>query len=196
MLEVFKLGRKPDNSIGNITSALQWPQVWQLNISSYKYDIEMEMIILSGYKFCWFIPYWQSSSELIGLGIACNGKFIMSCGSDGKVELREPKGAILKTFLSGQSSPVEARISPCGRFIAVAGPQDIEMFEVKTNPSSGNMEDPAVKWKIPVGKGAKIASFAFNTDSSKLAVVREDGNWLLFDTTGTKIFVIIVGLTF
>lgn len=31
MLEVFKLGRKPDNSIGNITSALQWPQVWQLD---------------------------------------------------------------------------------------------------------------------------------------------------------------------
>lgn len=27
ILEVFKLGRKPDNSVGNITSALQWPQV-------------------------------------------------------------------------------------------------------------------------------------------------------------------------
>lgn len=28
MLEVFKLGKKPDNSVGNITSAIQWPQVF------------------------------------------------------------------------------------------------------------------------------------------------------------------------
>lgn len=121
----------------------------------------------------------------MGLGIACNGKFIMSCSSSGTLELREPKGSVLYRFLTGQMTIVEAKISPCGRFVVVAGHKDIEMYEVKVNPSTGAVQEPTLKWKIVSGKDqAQLSSFAFNTDSSKLAVVKEDGNWLLYDTTG------------
>ncbi|CAL8129698.1 unnamed protein product [Orchesella dallaii] len=156
MLEVYKLGRKPDNSIGNITPSLQWPQ------------------------------NAEKSQDYVGLGVACNGKYVMSCIADGTVELRD-KGTILKKFLSPLPKTVGARVSPCGRYIAVFGQQDVVIFLVKFNATSGQVEDVDVKWKVKVKGSSDITSIDFNTDSSKLVMLCQSGSWHLYDTTGSRV---------
>jgi WD40 repeat protein len=53
--------------------------------------------------------------ELVGVGIACNGLYIMSCSKDGNMIIWDLKGGILERVKVPMEVATCAKVSPCGR---------------------------------------------------------------------------------
>ncbi|GIY59527.1 transducin beta-like protein 2 [Caerostris extrusa] len=195
-LQVYKVGKKSDGSLGNFEMILNFP-------SAHKADI-------------------------INIGIACNGHFIMSCSSDTSIIIWDLKGqrqrncceidhcAVL-TFLVLSSSKqwppmnlvqvqknikiiwhlVEGKVlstidtlhinnyyacvSPCGRFVASSGfTPDVRVWEVCFS-KTGEFKEVKRAFELK-GHSSGIHHFSFSNDSSRMLTTSKDGTWKLWDT--------------
>jgi len=119
----------------------------------------------------------------VGAGIACNGRFIMSCSKDGKMVIWGIKGNELETLSAVSGEACSAKVSPCGRYVAACGSKAaIVVYEIIFN-SESNYRGSKEFCKLD-GHDSLIYDMAFNADSSRIVTVTESGKWRLFDTTG------------
>jgi mRNA-capping enzyme len=58
---------------------------------------------------------------VVGLGIACNGKYIMSCSEKNELVVWDLKGEQLAKVDTYLMTTICAQISPCARFIVASG---------------------------------------------------------------------------
>ncbi len=63
----------------------------------------------------------KHQTELINIGLSCNGKFIMTCSRDTIVNVWSIKGEILDTIDTKLMKNTYASVSKCGRFFGVCG---------------------------------------------------------------------------
>jgi WD40 repeat protein len=160
-IEVFKLGKKRDGSIGNITK--------------------------SALKYC-----MTHEDSIVGLGIACSGKFMMTCSSNSHLAIWDLKGNLLDEMIIANGVTHAAKVSICGRFVGVAG-------EYNSSPSLIIREVIFKDNKKYAGVGTAfmggdhqvpVYAFDFNTDSSKIVSLDNKGSWKLFDTSGNRMDVV------
>ncbi|OWF53107.1 transducin beta-like protein 2 [Mizuhopecten yessoensis] len=120
-------------------------------------------------------------SDIISIGIATNGRFIMSCGSDTTILIWTIKGEVLDTIDTHQMNNSFACVSPCGRFVASSGfTPDVKVWEVCFD-KNGSYVDTKRAFELK-GHSAGVYSFSFNNDSSRMASVSKDGTWKYWDT--------------
>ncbi|KAF7284587.1 hypothetical protein GWI33_021869 [Rhynchophorus ferrugineus] len=123
------------------------------------------------------------NSDIIGLDIASNGKFIMTCSNKTDMIIWDLKGeklAVLDTFLMNTTC---AKISPCGRFIVASGfTPEAKTWEVIFNKTGEFKEVKPITQLTLGGHTSGIYDVAFDVDSSHMATVSKDGTWRLFDT--------------
>lgn len=58
---------------------------------------------------------------MVGLGIACNGKYIMSCSEKNELVMWDLRGMQLAKVETYLMTTICAQISPCARFIVASG---------------------------------------------------------------------------
>jgi len=63
----------------------------------------------------------QHVDDVIGFGISCNGKYILSCSKSTDLVLWDLKGQMIANVDTYLMNNYCGRISPCGRFIAASG---------------------------------------------------------------------------
>ncbi|XP_060075371.1 transducin beta-like protein 2 [Ylistrum balloti] len=120
-------------------------------------------------------------ADIIRIGIASNGKYIMSCGSDTTIIIWTIKGEVLESIDTHQMNNSFACVSPCGRFVASSGfTPDVKVWEVCFN-KNGSYSDTKRAFELK-GHTAGVYSFSFNNDSSRMASVSKDGTWKYWDT--------------
>ena len=61
------------------------------------------------------------SEDVVGLDIACNGNFILTCSKANDLVIWDLKGQILASVDTILHTTHKARVSPCGRFAAASG---------------------------------------------------------------------------
>ncbi|CAG9767198.1 unnamed protein product [Ceutorhynchus assimilis] len=122
-------------------------------------------------------------TDVIGMGIASNGKFIMTCSNKTDMivwDLKGEKLAKLDTFLMSTEC---AKISPCGRFIVASGfTPEAKTWEVVFDKSGDFKEAKQVPQLNLGGHSSGVYDVAFDVDSSHMATVSKDLTWRLFDT--------------
>uniref|UniRef100_A0A1B6D5Z2 Transducin beta-like protein 2 n=1 Tax=Clastoptera arizonana TaxID=38151 RepID=A0A1B6D5Z2_9HEMI len=122
----------------------------------------------------------QYEEETIGIGIAINGKFMMSCSSKNQMILYDLKGSVLAKVDTYLINTFSAKISPCGRFVAASGfAPDVKVWEVQYN-KSGEFKQVKRAYELK-GHTAGVYDFSFNADSTRMATVSKDGTWKVFD---------------
>ncbi|XP_076129571.1 transducin beta-like protein 2 isoform X2 [Alosa pseudoharengus] len=123
----------------------------------------------------------RHKANVINIGIAETGKFIMSASSDTTILVWDLKGEVLASINTNQMTNSYASISPCGRFIASCGfTPDVKVWEV-CFAKSGEFKEVARAFDLK-GHSAGVHSFAFSNDSRRMATVSKDGTWKLWDT--------------
>ncbi|XP_063225822.1 transducin beta-like protein 2 isoform X4 [Bacillus rossius redtenbacheri] len=149
MVEVYKLTKRPDGWIGEVTKAITFPKLHE--------------------------------ETVVGLGIACNGKFIMSCSEKTDLFLWDLKGERLAKVDTYLMNTYCARISPCGRFVSASGfTPDVKVWEVCFT-KSGEFNQVSRAFEL-TGHSSGVYDVAFNTDSSRMATVSKDSTWKVFNT--------------
>lgn len=63
----------------------------------------------------------HESDVIVGFGIACNGRFIMTCSNKTDIIIWDLKGNILQKIDTCLMANHSAKISSCGRFIVAVG---------------------------------------------------------------------------
>lgn len=123
----------------------------------------------------------QHEEAVIGLGIACNGKYIMSCSNKTDLLIWDLKGqqlAKVDTYLMNTHC---ARISPCGKFVVASGfAPDVKVWEVRFS-KTGEFSQVSRAFELQ-GHSSGVYDFGFSADSSRMATVSKDGTWKLYDT--------------
>merc|ERR1712055_1257101 len=77
-----------------------------------------------------------SDDEVIGLDIACTGRYIMTCTNKTQIVIWDLKGSILTEVDNRMNQTYCAKISPCGRFVATSGfTPDVKVWEVEFTKS-------------------------------------------------------------
>ncbi|KAG5284732.1 hypothetical protein AALO_G00029870 [Alosa alosa] len=123
----------------------------------------------------------RHKANVINIGIAETGKFIMSASSDTTILVWDLKGEVLASINTNQMTNSYASISPCGRFIASCGfTPDVKVWEV-CFAKSGEFKEVVRAFDLK-GHSAGVHSFAFSNDSRRMATVSKDGTWKLWDT--------------
>ncbi|KAL5016827.1 hypothetical protein ScPMuIL_006416 [Solemya velum] len=123
----------------------------------------------------------KHEAEIIDMGIASNGKFVMTCTGDTSIIIWSIKGEVMANIDTHQMNNSHAAVSPCGRFVASAGfTPDVKVWEVCFD-KSGNFQEVKRAFELK-GHGAAVYSFGFNNDSSRMASVSKDGTWKFWDT--------------
>ncbi|VDD94177.1 unnamed protein product [Enterobius vermicularis] len=121
------------------------------------------------------------AKDINGIGIACNGKFVLSSSDDNKLVVYSLHGELLKTVEPKLNVLYEALVTPDGRFIAASGfTPDVFVFEVLFN-RQGEFQDVKKAFDLK-GHRSGIPSFAFNQNSSRCVTASKDGTWRLYDT--------------
>lgn len=122
-------------------------------------------------------------TDVIGMGIASNGKFIMTCSNKTDMVIWDLKGEKLAktdTFLMNTTG---AKISPCGRFVVASGfTPEAKTWEVIFDKSGEFKEIKQIPQLTLGGHSSGVYDVAFDVDSSHMATVSKDGTWRLFDT--------------
>ncbi|KAJ8312489.1 hypothetical protein KUTeg_009862 [Tegillarca granosa] len=73
----------------------------------------------------------KHSAEIINIGIASNGKFIMTCSRDTTIIIWSIKGDLYTSIDTHQMNNSYGAVSPCGRFVASSGfTPDVKVWEV------------------------------------------------------------------
>nr|CAD7426191.1 unnamed protein product [Timema monikensis] len=126
-------------------------------------------------------PKHEGWDAVVGLGIACNGKFIMSCSDKTDLVLWDLKGQQLAKVDTYLMNNYCARISPCGRFVAASGfTPDVKVWEV-CFAKSGEFHQVSRAFELS-GHSSGVYDFSFNADSSCIATVSKDGTWKAYNT--------------
>ncbi|CAH0563725.1 unnamed protein product [Brassicogethes aeneus] len=120
------------------------------------------------------------NDDVVGMSIASNGKFIMTCSKDNNLMVWDLKGQTLANLDTYLMSTVCAKISPCGRFIVASGfAPHVTVWEVIFK----NNEFQEVKRVFElIGHTSGVYDVAFDVDTSHMATVSKDGTWKLYDT--------------
>lgn len=105
MLEVYKVEKKKEGWLKPATKALTYPKV----VLKHKEDVSLLNVLQ------------VHESDVIGVDIACNGKFIMTCSNTTDLVLWDLKGEQLARIDTYLMNTYCAKISPCGRFIFASG---------------------------------------------------------------------------
>jgi WD40 repeat protein len=120
-------------------------------------------------------------TDVVGMGIASNGKYIISCSNKTDLVVWDLKGQILAQVDTYLMSTTCAKISPCGRFVVASGfAPDARVWEVVFN-KSGEFQEVKRVFDL-TGHSSGVYDVAFDADSSHMATVSKDGTWKLFDT--------------
>lgn len=120
------------------------------------------------------------SSELLNVGIACNGLFIMSISMDTTLCVWSLKGELLATLDTHHMNNYYGCVSPCGRFVASSGfTPDVKVWEVCFS-KTGDFKEVKRAFELK-GHTSGVFCFAFSNDSSRMASVSRDGTWRLWD---------------
>lgn len=148
-IQVYKVGKKSDGSLGNIEMILKFPE--------------------------------YHNADIINIGIACNGHFIMSCSSDTNLTIWDLKGEVLATIDTLHINNYYACVSPCGRFVASSGfTPDVRVWEVCFG-KDGKFKEVKRAFELK-GHTSGIYHFSFSNDSSRMATISKDGTWKLWNT--------------
>lgn len=128
--------------------------------------------------------------EIVGLGIACNGKYIMTCSADGRLVIWDLKGTALEEKIVAKGVTYSAKVSPCARYVTACGKHDdpdMILYDVNVSETTG-YKPMTASHKL---KGHKqgVYSFDISTDSNKIVTLGFDRVWRLFDTSGKVLFV-------
>jgi len=123
----------------------------------------------------------KHETDIVGMGIAANGKYIATCNDKTELIIWSLKGEVLATLNTGHNLTYCCKVSPCGRFVATSGfTPDVKVWEVKFS-RSGDFEKAARAFDL-TGHNSGVYSFAFSADSGRMATVSKDGTWKVFDT--------------
>ncbi|XP_053412180.1 transducin beta-like protein 2 isoform X1 [Nycticebus coucang] len=122
----------------------------------------------------------KHKAPVINIGIASTGKFIMTVSSDTTILIWNLKGQVLSTINTNQMSNTHAAISPCSRFVASCGfTPDVKVWEVCFG-KKGDFQEVVRAFELK-GHSAAVYSFAFSSDSRRMASISKDGTWKLWD---------------
>lgn len=117
----------------------------------------------------------------MGMDIACNGRFIITCSTVNDLIVWDLKGEQLATIDTYLGSTHKARISPCGRFVAASGfTPDVKVWEVLFT-KSGEFKQVAKAFDL-AGHSSGVYDFNFCADTSHMASVSKDGTYRFYDT--------------
>jgi len=120
-------------------------------------------------------------TDIVGLGIASTGRFIITCSDKTDLIVWDLKGEVLARLDTYHNLTYCAKVSPCGRFVATSGfTPDVKVWAVKFN-RSGEFEKVSRAFDL-TGHSSGVYGFAFNSDSSRMATVSKDGTWKVYDT--------------
>ncbi|KAG7207439.1 hypothetical protein KM043_009082 [Ampulex compressa] len=123
----------------------------------------------------------RHTEDVIGMDIACTGKYIITCSKANDLVVWDLKGQPLATVEMYLGSTYRARISPCGRFIAASGfTPDVNVWEVVFT-KSGEFKQVEKAFDL-AGHSSGILDFNFNADTSHTATVSKDGTYRLYNT--------------
>lgn len=123
----------------------------------------------------------KHNAEIINIGVACNGNFVMSCYNDTTIKIWTIKGDLLHTIDTLQVNNTHGCVSPCGRFVASSGfTSDVKVWEVCFD-KTGNFKEIIKAFQL-TGHTSGVYTFAFNSDSTRMASVSKDGTWKLWNT--------------
>ncbi|KAL3858331.1 hypothetical protein ACJMK2_012925 [Sinanodonta woodiana] len=148
-IRVFRIGKKEDGSLGNISAAQDFPK--------------------------------KHKADIINIGVASNGRFIMTCSSDTCIIVWSIKGDILAEIDTHQMNNSYGAVSPCGRFVASSGfTPDVKVWEVCFS-KTGDFQEVKRAFELK-GHSAGIFCFCFNNDSTRMASVSKDNTWKYWDT--------------
>ncbi|KPP62402.1 hypothetical protein Z043_119419, partial [Scleropages formosus] len=123
----------------------------------------------------------RHKGNVINIGIAETGKFIMTASTDTTILIWDLKGEVLASINTNQMTNSYAAISPCGRFVASCGfTPDVKVWEVCFG-KSGEFKEVVRAFELK-GHSAGVCSFAFSNDSRRMVTVSKDRTWKLWDT--------------
>ncbi|XP_030648585.1 transducin beta-like protein 2 [Chanos chanos] len=123
----------------------------------------------------------KHKGDVINIGIAETGKFIMSASVDTTILIWDLKGEVLATINTNQMTNSYVAVSPCGRFVASCGfTPDVKVWEV-CFAKTGEFKEVTRAFDLK-GHSAGVYSFDFSNDSSRMATVSKDGTWKLWNT--------------
>lgn len=123
----------------------------------------------------------KHKSDIIHIGIASSGKFIMTCSGDTTLIVWSIKGDVLAEIDTSQMNNTYGAVSPCGRFVASSGfTTDVKVWEVCFS-KSGDFHEVKRAFELK-GHSAGVYCFCFNNDSTRMASVSKDGTWKYWDT--------------
>lgn len=126
------------------------------------------------------------NDDIIGLGIASTGKYIMTCTNKTDLVIWDLRGQRLAHVDTYLMSTTCAKISPCGRFIAASGfAPDVMVWEVKFS-KSGEFQEVKRVFEL-TGHSSGVYDVAFDVNSSHMATVSKDGTWKLYNTKGNEV---------
>ncbi|KAF4524257.1 hypothetical protein B566_EDAN008805 [Ephemera danica] len=119
--------------------------------------------------------------EVVGMGIACSGRFIMTCNDRTQLVLWDLKGQQLGNIDTYLMNTICARVSPCGRFFAASGfAPDVKIWEVVFS-KSGEYQSTTRAFELR-GHTSGVLDLNFSCDSARMATISKDGTWKVFDT--------------
>ncbi|KAJ8943294.1 hypothetical protein NQ318_017312 [Aromia moschata] len=125
----------------------------------------------------------EHETDIIGMGIASNGRYLMTCSNKTDMVIWSLKGQILAHVDTYLMNTTCAKLSPCGRFVVAAGfTPEARVWEVIFNKSGEFQEVKQIKQLTLGGHSSGVYDVAFDVDSSHMATVSKDGTWNLFDT--------------
>lgn len=149
-IQVHRVGKKKDGTLGNIEVILTFPGD-------------------------------QHSTDVIAIGISCNGLFIMTCSSDTSLVVWDLKGQVLAVIDTLHINNYYACVSPCGRFVASSGfVSDVRVWEVCFS-KTGDFKEVKRAFELK-GHSSGVYNFSFSNDSSRMVTLSKDGTWKLWDT--------------
>ncbi|XP_077995758.1 transducin beta-like protein 2 [Glandiceps talaboti] len=119
--------------------------------------------------------------DIINIGIASNGKYMMTAASDTTILIWDLKGEVIATINTNQMHNNYAAVSPCGRFVGSCGfTPDVKIWEV-TFSKNGEFKEVVRAMELK-GHKASVYYFAFSIDSTRMATISKDGTWKIWDT--------------
>jgi len=136
-----------------------------------------------GYEFSSALTFpAKHTTDIIGLDIASNGRFIATCSDKTDLIIWSLKGDVLARVDTYHNLTYCVRVSPCGRFVGTSGfTSDVKVWEVKFS-KSGEFEKIGKAFELP-GHTSGVYSFAFSPDSTRMATISKDGTWKVYLTS-------------
>ncbi|XP_023232960.1 transducin beta-like protein 2 isoform X2 [Centruroides sculpturatus] len=123
----------------------------------------------------------KHKSDIINIGIACTGQYMMSCSKDTTIIIWDLKGEVLATIDTLHINNYYACVSYCGRFVASSGfTPDVKVWDVCFN-KSGEFKEVRRAFELK-GHSSGVYCFSFSNDSTRMASVSKDGTWKIWDT--------------